>query len=136
MICGSSSAFILAMMRPSCPSPASLASLRIAATMRLCRVKGDCQTCFILLARPRPVSCLNTSFTSAHSSSFAVIRPKSDRGDDALVQGKGRLPDVLHLAGAPEAGELLEHLVHVGAQLFVRGHQAEIGSRRRCACAG
>jgi len=33
--------------------------------------------CFILPARPRPVSCLNTSATSAHSSSFAVISPKS-----------------------------------------------------------
>ena len=77
MICGSSSAFILAMMRPPLPSAARSASLRIAATMRLCSVNGDCQTCFILLTRPRPVSCLNTSFTSAHISSFAVSRPKS-----------------------------------------------------------
>ena len=45
--------------------------------MFLCRVNGDCQTCFIFPARPRPVSCLNTSLTSAHKSSFAVIRPKS-----------------------------------------------------------
>ena len=77
MICGSSSAFILAMMRAGLPSAALRASLRIAATMRLCSVNGDCQTCFILPARPRPVSCLNTSFTSAQISSLAVSRPKS-----------------------------------------------------------
>ena len=73
----SSSEFILAMMRAGLPSAASLASPRIAAMMFLCRVNGDCQTCFIFPARPRPVSCLNTSLTSAHKSSLAVIRPKS-----------------------------------------------------------
>lgn len=52
-------------------------SLRIAATMRLCSVKGDCHTCFRRPARPRPVSCWNTSATSAHSSSCALNRPKS-----------------------------------------------------------
>src|SRR3990167_7253986 len=77
MICGSSSEFILPMMRAGLPPEASFASLRIAATIFLCRVKGDCQTCFILPTRPRPVSCLNTSFTSAHSSSFEVSNPKS-----------------------------------------------------------
>ena len=71
MICGSSSAFILAMMRAGLPSAACFASLRIAATMRLCSVNGDCHTCFML-------------------------------------------------ARLPEAGELLEHLGDVGADLLVR----------------
>ena len=74
---GSSSEFILAMMRAGLPAAALAASLRIAATMRLCSVNGDCQTWRILLARPSPVSCLNTSLTSLQSSSLAVMRPKS-----------------------------------------------------------
>ena len=37
----------------------------------------------------------------------------------ALVQRERRLPQVLQLARLAEAGELLEHLVHVGADLLV-----------------
>src|SRR6185436_7051679 len=55
----------------------------------------------------------------------------ADRGDDPLVQRERRLPHVLHLAGAAEAGELLEDLRDVGAYLLVRGQQAEVGVQAR-----
>ena len=45
MMIGSRSEFILATMCAGLPSAASLASLRIAATTRRCRLNGDCQTC-------------------------------------------------------------------------------------------
>jgi hypothetical protein len=51
--------------------------LRIAATMRLCRVNGDCHTCLILLGAPEAGELLEHLVTSAHRSSFAVISPKS-----------------------------------------------------------
>jgi hypothetical protein len=74
---GSSSAFIFATIRAGRPSEAMCASFRIASIIRLCSVNGDCHRCFRRFARPSPVSCLNTSFTSLQTSSLAVSRPQS-----------------------------------------------------------
>jgi hypothetical protein len=70
MICGSRSAFILAMMR------AGLLRARLPRLvldrlehLLVCMVKGACQTCRSFEALPRPVSCWKTSFTSAQMSS-------------------------------------------------------------------
>ena len=77
MISGSSSAFILAMMRAFLPARARSASLWMALSRRACSVKGDCHKCRSLLALPRPVSWANTSLTSSQISGCAVSRPKS-----------------------------------------------------------
>ena len=50
-----------------------------------------------------------------------------DHFDDPFVQGEGGVQQLLDLAGAAHAGQLLEHLVHVGAQHRVRGEQAVVG---------
>jgi len=54
--------------------------------------------------------------------SFAV-----DGGDDFAVQGEGRLPQALQLAGLAEPGDLGEQAGDVGGHRLVGGQQAEVG---------
>ncbi len=68
---------ILAMMRPFLPFWTLCASFWIARRICLWSVNGDSHKCFNLVARPSPVSWMNTSLTSAPISSLAVKRPKS-----------------------------------------------------------
>ncbi len=77
MISGSSRAFIFATRPAFLPALAASASFLMAAMSCACMVNGDCHRWRSRLALPRPVSCMNTSLTSAHTSSFAVNRPKS-----------------------------------------------------------
>ncbi|MNL27252.1 hypothetical protein D3C87_1488300 [compost metagenome] len=77
MIDGSSSAFILAMMRARLPARALRASARICSTRLLCIVNGDCQRWFSRIVPAVPVSSWNTWCTSSQTFSLAVSRPKS-----------------------------------------------------------
>ena len=43
------------------------------------------------------------------------------------MQAERRDPQVVELAAFAKAGQLLEHLVHVGADFLVGGEQAEVG---------
>ena len=59
------------------PARALRVSFSIASSTRACSVKGACQTRRSLEALPSPVSCWNTSFTSAQVSGWLVRRSKS-----------------------------------------------------------
>ncbi|MNT45645.1 hypothetical protein D3C72_1822410 [compost metagenome] len=75
--CGSSSAFILAMICAGLPACAWAISRSMALMIMLCSVNGDWYRCFSSPARPRPVICTNRSLTSLTMSSLQVSRPKS-----------------------------------------------------------
>ena len=49
-----------------------------------------------------------------------------DRLDERLVQGERRLQQLLQLRGAPEPGELLEHVVDVLTHVVATGEQADV----------
>ena len=49
-----------------------------------------------------------------------------DGPQDVGVQAERRDPQVVELAAFAKAGQLLEHLVHVGADFLVGGEQAEV----------
>ena len=68
----------LNVLRARFPLRAAAASARIAATTFWCSEKGACHRCLSVCARPRPVSCLNTSLTSAPTSTSQVSKPKSE----------------------------------------------------------
>ena len=55
-----------------------------------------------------------------------VIGFPLDRRKHALVQRERRDPEMMEPARAPEAGELLENLVHVLADFLVRSQQSEV----------
>ena len=77
IVASSTSAFILATIRPGLPPAAILASLAIAPRTRLCRANGASHRCLSFSIFVRLVRCMNTFSMSAVISGCAVSMPKS-----------------------------------------------------------
>ena len=74
---GSTSAFTLSRIRAGAPSAAAAATRRISSTSRSRMVNGATSSLRNSCGRPKPVTWLKRSATSAEISSSAVKSPRS-----------------------------------------------------------